>query len=73
MKRTWKFRTKILVEVSKECKIAVKFLLEPDTRERWNIDQYLYSDWIVKDPKLRGNQKKYSDYYGKLIPSYFKL
>jgi serine/threonine protein kinase len=53
MARTWHFRAKVAEHVSTDCVMLVKCLLDPEPAKRPNIDQMVYSDWIVKDPKLR--------------------
>jgi serine/threonine protein kinase len=53
MSRNWRFRAKIFDHTSTDCVTIIKCLLDPEPAKRPNIDQMVYSDWIVKDPKLR--------------------
>ncbi|XP_034949554.1 testis-specific serine/threonine-protein kinase 1-like [Chelonus insularis] len=50
--RRWKFRRKIVDELSENVKKLITNLLEPDTSKRWKTDQVVHSSWIAMDPRL---------------------
>ncbi|XP_066582015.1 testis-specific serine/threonine-protein kinase 3-like [Prorops nasuta] len=51
--RKWKFRRKIVENLSMNVKKLVASLLEPDLIKRARILQILDSDWLAMDPRLK--------------------
>lgn len=50
--RKWKFRRKVMGNLTDHVKKLVSSLLEPDVSKRWRWDQIVQSDWIAMDPRL---------------------
>lgn len=50
--RRWKFRSKVVDQLSDKLKSIVGHLLDPDTARRWKIEQVVNSDWMAMDPRL---------------------
>ncbi|XP_023026040.1 testis-specific serine/threonine-protein kinase 3 [Leptinotarsa decemlineata] len=50
--RRWKFRTKVIDNLSEAIKQVVIHLLEPDIIKRWKVEQVLSSEWMAMDPRL---------------------
>lgn len=50
--RKWKFRSKVVGNLTDRVKKLVTNLLEPDVSRRWRLDQIVQSDWIAMDPRL---------------------
>ncbi|KAG5883912.1 hypothetical protein JTB14_032135 [Gonioctena quinquepunctata] len=50
--RRWKFRSKVIDNLSEAIKQVVVHLLEPDITKRWKVDQVLSSEWMSMDPRL---------------------
>lgn len=50
--RKWKFRSKVVNNLTDHVKKLVSNLLEPDVAKRWRLEQIVQSDWIAMDPRL---------------------
>lgn len=50
--KRWKFRGKVIENLSENVKRVVTNLLEPDINKRWKMEQILHSDWVLMDPRL---------------------
>ena len=50
--KQWKFRSKVVDNLSSEVKKLMGHLLEPDTSKRWKVEQVLGSEWFGMDPRL---------------------
>ncbi|CAG9765556.1 unnamed protein product [Ceutorhynchus assimilis] len=51
--KRWKFRSKVVDNLSEQVKQLVTHLLEPDITKRWNMDRLVQSDWIIMDPRFQ--------------------
>lgn len=63
MGKKYRFRSRVVTNLSLECKAIVKHLLEPDPGLRFTAAQLLNSDWIAMDSRLT------SKYYLLLVDS----
>ncbi|CAH1983391.1 unnamed protein product [Acanthoscelides obtectus] len=50
--RRWKFRSKVVDQLSDNIKAVVGHLMEPDITKRWRVDQVVTSDWMAMDSRL---------------------
>ncbi|KAJ8972227.1 hypothetical protein NQ317_009280 [Molorchus minor] len=50
--KRWKFRSKVVDQLSEQVKSVTIHLLEPDITKRWKVEQILNSDWLGMDSRL---------------------
>ncbi|XP_020292042.1 testis-specific serine/threonine-protein kinase 1-like isoform X2 [Pseudomyrmex gracilis] len=50
--RKWRFRSKVVNNLSEHVKKLASSMLEPDVHRRWRLDQIVQSEWIAMDPRL---------------------
>lgn len=50
--RKWRFRSKVVDNLSEHVKKLASCMLEPDVHRRWRLDQIVQSEWIAMDPRL---------------------
>lgn len=55
IKRKWRFRSKVVDKLSRECKALVKKMLEPDVVSRIQVEDVIHSTWIHVDVRLKSN------------------
>ncbi|XP_028130723.1 testis-specific serine/threonine-protein kinase 1-like [Diabrotica virgifera virgifera] len=53
LNRRWKFRQKVVDQLSDQVKNLVASLLEPDITKRLRLNDILSSDWLAMDPRLK--------------------
>ncbi|XP_060531563.1 testis-specific serine/threonine-protein kinase 1-like [Cylas formicarius] len=53
MNRKWKFRSKVADSLSDQVKLLIRYLLEPDTKKRLQIDNVIKSDWFAMDHRFK--------------------
>ncbi|XP_072377673.1 testis-specific serine/threonine-protein kinase 6-like [Diabrotica undecimpunctata] len=53
LNRRWKFRQKVVDQLSEQVKSLVVNLLEPDITKRLRLSDILASDWLGMDPRLK--------------------
>ncbi|KZC08871.1 Testis-specific serine/threonine-protein kinase 1 [Dufourea novaeangliae] len=50
--RKWKFRSKVVTNLSEQVKHLITSILEPDPGKRLKLDQIINSEWVAMDPRL---------------------
>lgn len=51
--RRWKFRSKVVDQLSDQVKSLTACLLEPDPTKRWKVDQVVKCEWLAMDSRLK--------------------
>lgn len=53
MNKRWKFRSKVVDQLSDQVKLLTTNLLEPDVMKRWRVEQIVKCEWLGMDPRLK--------------------